>query len=142
MNPTIEKKPTINSISEIIIHWAESILVPINDLSYSADAANEIVNLIAMDMGSKDLGSCCKLKYTAKWFDGLSWTGRLDITKEHIGVNSVIFKDIYEKASYEAGLLKPVYMTNEEYESYLKMDGITSERQNELKKFLVMYELL
>lgn len=139
MNPKTNKVP----VAEVIIHWAEGKRVPIEDISYpSFESTDSVIQLIASDERNNGMEGYCKLKYTVKWAEGSSWTGRLDITGDLVGVNKAIARDVLEKASFDAGISKPDYMSVAEYNECLQTLGMTPGKQNQKKRFISEYELL
>lgn len=137
---TIEKTSEI-AVEAVIIHWAESKLVPVEDVEYkSFEDANKVVEMIAAEERQHKMGGYCKLKFTVKWADGNTWTARLDITGDMYGNGNYIQTEIQNDALFYSGV-RPHWMDENEYGEILSVYGTSDEVQEKYKQFLMNYSL-
>lgn len=109
----------MQAIKEIKIEWAESNLVKDGTTFDHLLKANRILERIAEENMGRASGYA-KVKYTATFADGETYTGRFDVhalgEQQETSNGALCFlQAMRDFVSFKAGLRKPEWMTDEQY---------------------------
>ena len=110
----------MQAIKEIRIEWAESNLVKDGTTFDNLLKANRILERIAEENMGRASGYA-KVKYTATFADGETYTGRFDVhalgKKQEWTSNGALcfLQAMRDFVSFKAGLCKPEWMSDEQY---------------------------
>jgi hypothetical protein len=105
-------------ITQIEIHWTESNLCPDGRIYNSLEEANRLLAQISREERGK--GGYCKVKYTATFEDGETYSGRIDVQGPENDFIPCFLAAMQDYVAFLAGKRKPGHMSEEVYRDYIK----------------------
>ncbi len=100
----------------------DSGLCPDGKIYNSLEDANQLLAQISREERGK-IGYC-KVKYTATFEDGETYSGRIDVQGPETDFNPCFLAAMRDYVSFLAGKRKPAHMSEESYRKYIGASGI------------------
>lgn len=104
-------------VKRIEFIWSESAHIQDKTVISSYEEAEKLIKEAAQH--APDNGAYDKTKFCITWYDGETYTGRIDIVNSDMFKISPLKEHILDHCTFYAGTRKPSHLTQEQYESYI-----------------------